>query len=60
MPVLNLRRWQKYGLLAIWAIVGIGVRPSANWLSTPNESQLVCTFISVGHGTCVIIECPDG
>ena len=60
VPVLNLRRWQKYGLLAIWAIVGIGVRPSANWLSTPNESQLVCTFISVGHGTCVVIECPDG
>lgn len=60
VPVLKVRRWHRFGLLVIWIIVGIAGRPSANWLSTSNEPQLACTFISVGHGTCVIIECPDG
>ena len=60
VPVPKVRRWHKYGLFVMWMTVGVGLRPSADWLSKPNESQLTCTFISVGHGTCVIIECPDG
>ncbi|MEE3371070.1 MAG: ComEC/Rec2 family competence protein [Planctomycetota bacterium] len=60
VPISKVRRWHKYGLLVMWMTVGVGVRPSADWLSKPNESQLACTFISVGHGTCVIIECPGG
>ncbi len=49
------RRWTWHlSLLAIWIAVGL----AAGW-KTPDE-KLRCTFLSVGHGTCVVLELPGG
>jgi competence protein ComEC len=49
-------RWQ-VGLAALWIIVGL-VPPIARHFSRGDE--LRCTFLSMGHGTCVVLETPDG
>ena len=41
-------------LVAIWIAVGF----AAGW-KTPDD-KLRCTFLSVGHGTCVVLELPGG
>ena len=41
-------------LVAIWIAVGLVV----GW-KTPDD-KLRCTFLSVGHGTCVVLELPGG
>jgi competence protein ComEC len=54
-PVQARHGWPAVGLLA-WLCVGLlaGLLPSA----PPGE--LRCTFLSVGHGGCVVVRCPDG
>ena len=48
-------------LCVSWVTIGILMSPGAireRVMARP--PQLACTFISVGHGTSVLIECPDG
>ncbi|GAA4424434.1 ComEC/Rec2 family competence protein [Bremerella cremea] len=51
-------RWG-VGVVGVWIAVGFGVA-----LFQANQSvardDLVCTFVSVGHGTCVLVELPGG
>jgi len=48
------RRWC-IALLAGWTTIGL-----APQMFRSNESQLDCTFVSVGHGLAVILELPSG
>jgi competence protein ComEC len=55
--VRPVRTWGSRGwsLLLAWIIVGL------LWgLRTPNSDSLRCTFLSVGHGGAILIECPNG
>lgn len=46
--------WQ-LSLAALWVAVGLTV---ASWSRQDDEFR--CTFLSVGHGTCVVMELPGG
>lgn len=51
-------RWGVAGL-GIWLVIGFGygiVQAERARL----RDDLVCTFVSVGHGTCVLVELPGG
>ena len=55
-----LERWY-HCLPVLLLLVGSGViwpLTQAQWLS--RSEGLRCTFIAVGHGTCVLLEMPDG
>ncbi len=55
--VRPVRRWGSRGwcVLIAWMIVGLF------WgLRSPNSDSLRCTFLSVGHGGAILIECPNG
>jgi competence protein ComEC len=49
------RRWC-LAILAGWSAVGLAVPISRAAASR----DLVCTFLSVGHGCCAVLELPDG
>lgn len=49
-------RWQ-IGLACLWILVGL-VPPLVRAATRGDELQ--CTFVSVGHGACVVLETPDG
>jgi competence protein ComEC len=48
------RRWCA-AILAGWIAVGLLVS-----LTHPHHSELRCTFVSVGHGSAIIVELPSG
>jgi competence protein ComEC len=55
--VRPIRYWGSRGwcVLITWMIVGLA------WgLRSPNTDSLRCTFLSVGHGGAILIECPNG
>ncbi|MCA9238406.1 MAG: ComEC/Rec2 family competence protein [Planctomycetales bacterium] len=56
MPRLRFSLSQMIALAACWAAFGLAV---AAWPSERDE-QLECTFLAVGHGTCVVAETPGG
>jgi competence protein ComEC len=49
-------RWQ-VGLAAAWIVIGL-MPPLARHF-VPHD-ELRCTFVAMGHGTCVVLETPDG
>jgi competence protein ComEC len=52
-----VRRWGSRGwcVLILWIIAGLG------WgLRSADGESLRCTFLSVGHGGAILIECPNG
>ncbi len=49
-------RWQ-WGLAAAWIAIGFAP-PIIHHFARSDE--LRCTFVSVGHGSCVVLETPDG
>jgi competence protein ComEC len=51
----SLRRWWLAAGLVGWVCVGL----LGGAAQTPTD-ELRCTFLSVGHGTCVVLETPDG
>ncbi|MEM9351910.1 MAG: ComEC/Rec2 family competence protein [Planctomycetota bacterium] len=55
VPALRLRwRWAAAAAV-LWASAGlVASRPA------PADDELHCTFIAVGHGTCVLLEMPGG
>ena len=40
----------------VWLTVGL----VAGWIERTREQSLICTVISVGHGSAVVLELPDG
>jgi competence protein ComEC len=59
VPVLRSRLLWCASISAVWLAVGYfaaGDTPSA----VNDGPQLDCTFVSVGHGTSVLLELPDG
>jgi competence protein ComEC len=48
-------RWQ-VAVLSAWILIGL-VPPFARMLA---RDELVCSFVAVGHGTCVVLEAPTG
>lgn len=56
------RRWYAIGLLSLWLAIPAGVTlvdDELRCLIATEAEPLRCTFLSVGHGTCVVIEFPD-
>lgn len=51
-------RWS-IATIGLWLAVGFGYG-LAQTASSTARSDLVCTFVSVGHGTCVLVEMPGG
>ncbi len=52
------RRWA-IALVACWLAVGFGQGIFQSQRAQARE-DLVCTFVSVGHGTCALVELPGG
>jgi competence protein ComEC len=52
-----VQRWWKFGLVGagVWLTVLLG----SQWRGPPGD-ELRCTVLSVGHGSCVVLETPDG
>jgi len=48
-------RWQ-VAAIAAWVLVGLA--PSLH--RTQSRDNLDCTFLAVGHGTCVVFQAPNG
>jgi competence protein ComEC len=55
VPMLRRRPMQVTAALLLWLCVGL-VLP----LLRTGDGQLRCTFVAVGHGSCVVLELPDG
>ncbi|MFV1967726.1 MAG: ComEC/Rec2 family competence protein [Pirellulaceae bacterium] len=48
-------------LTTAWLVLGIGLsRVQRCWHEVCNRDRLTCTFASVGHGTSVLLELPQG
>ena len=69
LVVLRTHRQSRLALLLLaWLAVGIGwylpgPRGLTGWPKRQpalGQGELRCTFVDVGHGTCVLIELPDG
>ncbi|MHC2067313.1 ComEC/Rec2 family competence protein [Bremerella sp. T1] len=45
--------------VAVWLAVGFAWG-TIQQLKAETRDDLTCTFVSVGHGTCVLVELPDG
>ncbi|MFG0334302.1 MAG: ComEC/Rec2 family competence protein [Maioricimonas sp. JB049] len=54
VPIRLVRRWAWRGV-AIWFLAGLLLA-----LQPVQRDAFRCTFLSVGHGGAVLIECPDG
>ncbi len=51
----TLRRWSLHALGA-WVILGLGLA----FVPVPTAGGLRCSFLSVGHGSAVLLELPNG
>lgn len=52
------RRWAMAGI-ALWCGLGFATGLYQEWQAL-QRNEVVCTFVSVGHGTCVLLELPGG
>ncbi|MBM4088418.1 MAG: ComEC/Rec2 family competence protein [Planctomycetes bacterium] len=61
LPVCRVARWWQWALVAGWSLAGIadGSGARRTWQQF-QERPLRITFVSVGHGTCVLTELPGG
>ena len=52
------------GSLGLWFAMGIMLEPCVRWrersLARSQDGWLAVTWVDVGHGTCALIETPDG
>ena len=53
IPSLHIRWPWQLSLAAMWIACGLAVSASRS-----NEDRLHCTFLAMGHGTCVVLELP--
>jgi competence protein ComEC len=44
-------------LACLWIVVGLAPPLTRHWM---RGDELRCTFLAMGHGTCVVLETPDG
>ena len=59
LPSLQFNKRLVVAWFMLWTTLPIIVRwTDQQWPSGPQE--LRCTFLSVGHGTCAVLEMPDG
>lgn len=58
VPALRRPRWMWITTLGIWSLVGVLLVMGPRW--GRSSGRLFCTFFAVGHGTCVVMELPDG
>jgi competence protein ComEC len=49
-------RWQ-VALVCLWILVGLAPSLARAWT---RGDELRCSFVAVGHGTCVVLQTPDG
>ncbi len=49
-------RWQ-VAALCLWILVGLAPALARPWT---RGNELRCTFLAMGHGTCAVLETPDG
>ncbi|WP_147274400.1 ComEC/Rec2 family competence protein [Bremerella cremea] len=52
------RRWG-VALVAVWLAVGFG-QGIVHSQKSQARQEVICTFVSVGHGTCALVELPGG
>jgi competence protein ComEC len=55
LPELRRRPRPVALVLLVWLCLGLTLP-----LLRPGDGQFRCTFLAVGHGTCVVLELPDG
>jgi competence protein ComEC len=61
IPQLRGKRVLAGALLVGWFAIAYSTPSLASLLSSPKPDQpLRCTFVAVGHGTCCLLEMPDG
>ncbi len=48
------------GLLGAWMAIGWGVPAHLTQRAAEQRTTLACTFIDVGHGSCILLELPGG
>ena len=54
------QRWILAGIIG-WIALGLTLTASQTGRTIEaNNAELVCTFVAVGHGTCVLLELPNG
>lgn len=58
-PLIRFNKRIAVTWFALWLTLPQLAELSPNWIS-PETPQLQCTFLSVGHGTCAVLEMPDG
>jgi competence protein ComEC len=56
MPCWRVSLKTQATLAALWIAFGFGV---SAWNNEP-DGELRCSFVAVGHGTCVVLELPSG
>ncbi|TWU24715.1 ComEC family competence protein [Bythopirellula polymerisocia] len=56
VPQFQFQTKRFIAIAALWVAVGFG---AAAW-HPKHEDELRCTFLAVGHGTCVVLEFPGG
>jgi competence protein ComEC len=59
-PALRPGKLWAAAALAVWLLGAVVYPQLPRWTSRGDERPLVCTFVSVGHGTAVILELPGG
>ncbi|MEQ8791379.1 MAG: ComEC/Rec2 family competence protein [Pirellulaceae bacterium] len=59
LPLPRARRHWYAAIGCVWLAVGLFSAGPSRW-PLPGERALHCTFVSVGHGTSVLVELPDG
>jgi competence protein ComEC len=54
-------RWQPaLAAFGIWGMAGWWVPAQVDRYAATQRDSLVCTFVDVGHGTCILLELPGG
>ncbi|MDX1946394.1 MAG: ComEC/Rec2 family competence protein [Pirellulaceae bacterium] len=59
LPAWRPRWYWSAGLLAAWTGAALWLAVPLN-ARRPDERPLACTFVSVGHGVCCLVELPTG
>ncbi len=64
-PKLRPSKWWTATLLASWMTVAWFLASHTDnaivrYITPSDDQPLRCTFVSVGHGTCAVLELPDG
>ena len=59
-PPLRLQRWTLGFFFVTWLGIGWAYPSWSSNRAIIADQKLICTFVDVGHGTCVLIQLPGG